>query len=419
MTKPAEGSPPEEVGLTAEQRQTVLAFLDDEDRVPLLETWLEEWGISSFKAKVVVKLLVPALQKLLGGVAERGLDRLNETLRQHFGFYDHLSIRFSAWLFYKIENKRVPENVLKRWIENPPLDTSPEDWARLDRQTKLELAQLEKLNLIALALDDLKATVSLQIDRPAPLRREPLSRLLRPYNGFIPLIGREAEVAELAAFCDHESPFRWMVLTGDGGMGKTRLALEFARRREEDGWSAGFLSAEGLRHWVRHDGFPRWSPLADTLVVIDYAASKVQDLKPLLERFGRWGVDATEDARLRLLLLEREADRDSGWLHELRGSGEGAVRDQIADSLADVRDIEPPGAQAPDEVLIEILRATFESWSTLPGPPAPLFPALNQDDLREIRRNTMGRPLLLQWRRCEPALRTTRRVSPVGIRQSF
>jgi hypothetical protein len=59
MTKPAEASPPEDIGLSAEQRQTVLAFLGDKARVPLLETWLEEWGISSFKAKVVVKLLVP------------------------------------------------------------------------------------------------------------------------------------------------------------------------------------------------------------------------------------------------------------------------------------------------------------------------------------------------------------------------
>jgi Tetratricopeptide repeat len=396
MRSRSDALPSTELALTDKQKQTVLAFLDDKDRSLLLEDWLAEWGISSFKAKLVVKLLLPALQKSLGGVAERGLERLHYTLLEHFGFYDNLSGRVGAWLFYKIENKRVPEKVLKRWIDRPPPDASAEDWAKLDRQTQVELAELEKLNVIVLALDDLKASVSLQIDRPVPLKREPLNRLLRAYNGFVPLIGRDAELAELADFCDHESPFRWMVFAGDGGVGKTRLALEFAAKLEADGWAAGLLSAEGLKHWVHHDGFPRWSPITHTLVVVDYAASKVQDLKPLLERFGRWSMENAADAKLRLLLLEREGNTAAGWVHILISSAESGLRDQISDSLGTVREIKAPGRENPDETMVQILRATFEGWAKLPGPPPPAFPELTRDDLRRFRRTTEGRPLFLE-----------------------
>lgn len=393
----AEGSPPGiQLALTAEQKKTVLAFLNDKERSKFLERWLAEWGISSFKAKVVVRVLVPALQKFLGGVAERGLDRVHETLSRHFNFYDDLSGRISVWLFYKIENRKVPEKLLKPWIENPPQGVTVEDWTALNRETKVWVEQLEKLNLITLALDDLKASVSLRIDRPGQLKREPLSRLLRAHNSLIPLFGRDRELAGLHSFADHPDGFRWLVLTGDGGVGKTRLALSFAGLREEDGWNAGLLSAEGLGHWVRHSGFPRWAPLTDTLVVVDYAASKVGTLKSLLERFAGWAMDDAAGTKLRLLLLEREGTKDGGWVNNLCSFAEGALRDHIADGLAAVQEMKAPGRGDPDQAMVQILRATFNSWASLPGPKPPQFPDLTQDDLREIRRSTEGRPLFLQ-----------------------
>lgn len=238
---------------------------------------------------------------------------------------------------------------------------------------------------------------SLQIDQPTKLTRERLSLLVRPYNEFIGVIGRDPEMGALDSFCNHPAAFRWKVMTGDGGMGKTRLALELAKRRKDSGWRAGFLSADSLTGFVRHDEFPRWAPLVGTLIVVDYAASKTEDLKRLLERCGRWGEEPGGAIRLRLLLLEREAIPGSGWLHGLLSSSEGSLPDQTEGALDPILEIKAPGRDDPDAAMQDILRATFDAWSRLPGESkTPPFPALDQTALGELRHQTEGRPLVLQ-----------------------
>jgi hypothetical protein len=237
----------------------------------------------------------------------------------------------------------------------------------------------------------------LRIDRPRPLTRERIDLLLRPHNAFIRLIGRASELGQLDAFCDAPAAFRWKVLTGHGGVGKTRLALELAKGREHSGWRAGFLPGESLKSWVSRDRFGTWAPLADTLLIIDYAANKTEHLETLLERCGRWADERPGAVRLRLLLLEREADLKSGWLHDLLGTPEGSLRDQIQGALEPGLEIKAPGGHESDAAVMDILRATFDAWSRLPGDgKAPPFPALDEAALGELRRQTEGRPLLLQ-----------------------
>lgn len=50
-------------------------------------------------------------------------------------------------------------------------------------------------------------------------------------NPDIAFVGREDELAVLDEFLDAEPPFLWMMLTGGGGAGKSRLALELCKRR--------------------------------------------------------------------------------------------------------------------------------------------------------------------------------------------
>ncbi|WP_297228877.1 ATP-binding protein [uncultured Desulfovibrio sp.] len=128
-------------------------------------------------------------------------------------------------------------------------------------------------------------------------------------------IGRERERKMLDAFLDAEAPLSFLVLTGDGGSGKTRLALELCLARRELGWEAGFISSRELddadagtgRHGDR-----------DTLIVVDYAASRAQQLRDVLRALSN---QPDSGRRLRFLLLERTAKDDAGWLSTLLGDG--------------------------------------------------------------------------------------------------
>lgn len=132
-------------------------------------------------------------------------------------------------------------------------------------------------------------------------------------------IGREAALDTLTAFLDSSLPISFMVLTGEGGSGKTRMALELCHSRWEQGWAAGFTTTRSLQNFitscVASDG---WKCSKNTLVVLDYAASLTQPLRDLFE----WLTSAQlEGSRVRILLLERTADPTSGWLREVTGWG--------------------------------------------------------------------------------------------------
>jgi hypothetical protein len=55
--------------------------------------------------------------------------------------------------------------------------------------------------------------------------------------------GRGGELAELAAWRDSREGFSVMLVAGEGGQGKTRLARQFAAQARRAGWTAGFLTA--------------------------------------------------------------------------------------------------------------------------------------------------------------------------------
>jgi tetratricopeptide (TPR) repeat protein len=399
MTDSGQNERDRALAITDEQKPILLAFLDEKDSKEWIEKWLiEEWGLKPLYVKVVVRTLVPALRKLVEGTMERGFERMHEALSEKFEFYDRLSGRIGKWLCFKIENRRAAKKSLSKWTDHPPAGMTADQWQAVNEETKKWLGLFEKLDAIALALGDLKCKVSLQIDEPELDANTPINRLLKPYNGFIPLIGREEDSQRLELFCNDKSPFRWTVLTGDGGVGKTRLALETAKRRREEGWDAGFLSAGSLEHLVHHDDFSQWNPIVNSLIVVDYASSKSEDLKKLLERFGEWERENPHaEERVRLLLLERHADTGPGWLNELRTfSAEGALREKIQDAMEEAREIAAPGRETPDKTMVEILRATFKAWEKLGKGPSPDLPELNMEERRELRRNTEGRPLFLQ-----------------------
>ncbi len=154
--------------------------------------------------------------------------------------------------------------------------------------------------------------------------------LLSAYRAdVLPLIGRDREIADLRRWLDDPAAVSVRVLTGAGGRGKTRLALELARAISKDGWLAGFASADELDRFRRQDHIEHWRWDKPLLAIVDYAASRADQIRNWLGEL----VDASLEDRpkLRLLLLERQANRTIGWLSSIFGLGDNdASRAAIA-----------------------------------------------------------------------------------------
>ena len=108
------------------------------------------------------------------------------------------------------------------------------------------------------------------------------------------------------------------VLTGPGGRGKTRLALNLCDAAREEDWLAGFAAGDEMARFRGQAAVAEWGWTRPLLVVVDYAAAKAGQI-------GTWLSDllhhpAMEDAAhppLRLLLLERQGGRDSAWWRQM------------------------------------------------------------------------------------------------------
>jgi len=159
--------------------------------------------------------------------------------------------------------------------------------------------------------------------------------LLSAYRAdVVPLIGRDGEMEKLRRWLDDPRELSVHVLVGAGGRGKTRLALKLARAASQGGWLAGFASAEELDRFRRQNGIEQWRWDKPVLVIVDYAASRADQIRDWLREL----VDASLEDRpkLRLLLLERQANRAIGLLATIFGLGDNY------NSRAAIRLLDPP-----------------------------------------------------------------------------
>jgi hypothetical protein len=127
----------------------------------------------------------------------------------------------------------------------------------------------------------------------------------------IPFLGRDKEIAELAQFLADHRPFRWLLMTGPAGVGKSRLALELCLRSRHD-WRAGFVPRD-----FQLQSFTAWIPNQPTLLVMDYAASRAEDVGAIARMLTLRGRELPFPVRM--LLLERESKGQ--WVQQLMGAG--------------------------------------------------------------------------------------------------
>jgi tetratricopeptide (TPR) repeat protein len=149
----------------------------------------------------------------------------------------------------------------------------------------------------------------------------------------VPLLGRDNAVQDLQHWiaCDRDVSIR--VLTGGAGRGKTRLALELVRKASQDGWLAGFVEQGELDRFRALENVAEWAWDKPVLIVVDYAASRADQLRDWIGDLGDASIESGRPP-LRMLLLERQAQRAIGWLASVCGHGQDD-RSRAAISMLD------------------------------------------------------------------------------------
>lgn len=136
-------------------------------------------------------------------------------------------------------------------------------------------------------------------------------------NGFNEFVGREEEFQQLNEFLASGKKISWYTILGDGGIGKSRLVLEWLRSMPTH-WFGYFTykKPEEVRKFV---------PFTDTVIVFDYVLGKEKECAETIEAYCNafWGLSY----KLRFLFIERKRDTDdTDWLIEICRALEGKNR---------------------------------------------------------------------------------------------
>ena len=196
--------------------------------------------------------------------------------------------------------------------------------------------------------------------------------VIRPFTRSIDLVGREMELDDLRGWLHKETPISVRVLTANAGYGKTRLALELIEEVVSQGWHAGFLTRAELTRFRKQRDLAGWGWNAPILAAVDYASASARNLHAWLKELADNSIWDNAEARngrpLRLLLLERQAERGSGWWAEVFGFGDdAAVLEKLADPDEPVALRPLYDAEQRRAILTKTL-ASLGSAVTLPAP---------------------------------------------------
>ena len=180
--------------------------------------------------------------------------------------------------------------------------------------------------------------------------------LLDPALRVVPFVGREEELAALEGWCTDGDVGLVRLVTGGGGSGKTRLALELMRRMTDRGWACVLVAEDAEREAVV--AVRTAAPRAGLLLVVDYAEARA-GLRGLLETAAR------DEGRVRVLLLARQA---GDWWERLQGGG-ASVRGLVRDAAEAV--IELGGSLGRGMSAVEEVRRAVPYFAQRLGVPAP------------------------------------------------
>ena len=141
------------------------------------------------------------------------------------------------------------------------------------------------------------------------------ANLLNARHQVVPFHGRTELLDALRGWCEGDERVRARLIHAEGGMGKTRLAIELCKQMGVMGWRTGFLrEGAGLVELLESH--------RPVLAVLDYAESRPDLGEVLAGVAGRRGKKA-----VRLLLLSRNAD--AWWTEVLRS--DAALKNMLSE----------------------------------------------------------------------------------------
>ncbi len=238
--------------------------------------------------------------------------------------------------------------------------------------------------------------VELHLSPKHKRRAEPKTELelLRVDLRATKLVGRDVELAELRAWLDSPPLISVRCITGRAGAGKTRLGIELCEHAEGADWTAGFALYNQFPEFVNQAAGWWWE--TPMLVVIDYAAALARDLRAWLEILARPEAQRG-GARLRVLLLERHAERELGWWADLMRvtSFSDPAPAELADPPEPVPLLSLSAVEDLRALLAEAMRRAAEIAGVQPIP-CPPPPGANADFDRRLGDDTINNePLYL------------------------
>jgi hypothetical protein len=175
--------------------------------------------------------------------------------------------------------------------------------AKGDKQYRKELAldlqaafeQLDTLDDMQVKLDFIKGLLKPQPQFKSVYESDDERSRFIYRSQYIPFVGRKKELDMLQKFLNSDKMFCWHALVGPGGVGKSRLSLEFCLRN-------GVAYRAGILRNLKFD-FENWIPSQPTLLVIDYGSKDEERLREILGQLS----DRDFDFGVRVLVLDRDS----------------------------------------------------------------------------------------------------------------